>query len=151
MSWDVVVVAVHLDHRGPDDVGEDALVRPGRIRLVVAEDGRDVVVAGQQPAVVDGVVEQRLVVAERLPDRERVVEVRLGVQVIGLDRHALDLRTWSGGVAGEETPATPPWESGNLSGVAQPAPGRPAFITGSSRAPLALDPNDAGFLRPTRS
>ena len=33
---------------------------------------------------------------------------------------------------------------------AQPAPGSPAFITGSSRAPCALEPNDVGFVRPTR-
>lgn len=32
----------------------------------------------------------------------------------------------------------------------QPAPGRPAFMTGSSRAPCALDPNVVGFVRPTR-
>ena len=35
--------------------------------------------------------------------------------------------------------------------MGQPAPGRPAFMTGSSRAPCAFDPNDVGFVRPTRS
>ena len=56
---------------------------------MVAKDRRHVVVAGQQPAVVDGVVEQWLVVPQPLPHRERIVEVRLGVEVGGLDRHGI--------------------------------------------------------------
>ena len=84
---DVVVVAVHLDHRRADDVGEDPLVRLRRVGLVVAEDRGDVVVARQEPAVVDRVVEERLVMAQPLPDRERVVEVGAGMQVARHDRH----------------------------------------------------------------
>jgi len=53
---DVVVVAVHLHHGRTDHVGEDPLVRTSRIRAMVAEDGRHVVVARQQPAVIDGVM-----------------------------------------------------------------------------------------------
>ena len=56
---------------------------------MVAKDRRHVVVAGQKPAVVDSVVEQRLIVPEPLPHWERIVEVRLGVEVGGLDRHGI--------------------------------------------------------------
>ena len=57
---------------GPDHVREDALVGQRRVRLRVGEHGDDIVVARQQPAIVDGVVEQRLRVAQALPGRERV-------------------------------------------------------------------------------
>ena len=143
---DVVVVAVHLDHGRADDIGEDPLVRARRVGLVVAKDRRHVVVAGQEPAVVDGVVEQRLVVPEPFPHRERIVEVRLGVEVGGLDRHGIT-EMGDPGVAWRSE-ATPGFV--NTRRWRQPAPGRPAFITGSSRAPLAFAPNAVGFVRPTR-
>ena len=82
---DVVVRSVHLDHRGPDDVAEDALVGLGRVGLVVAEDGRDVVMAREHPAVRDRVVEERLLVAQPLPHGPRIVEVGLLVQGRGVE------------------------------------------------------------------
>ncbi len=82
-----VVILGHLDHRGADDVREDPLIRLGGVRIVVTKDSSHVVVSAQQPAVVDRVMEQRLVVPQALPDRERVVEVGPGMQVFRTDRH----------------------------------------------------------------
>jgi hypothetical protein len=88
------------------------------------------------------------VIAQLLPDREWIVEVGLLVQVPGLDHDRLPCegmgRRRGGGPAaplGREVC----WVEG------QPAPGRPAFMTGSSRAPCAFDPNEVGLVRPTRS
>ena len=147
----VVVVAVHLDHRRPDDVGEDPLVGSRGVRLVVAEDRRDVVVAGQQPAVVDRVVEQRLVVAQRAPRP-------------GTDRRSRAAR--AGHRAGWPCARPPDVERGRRRGGDSgdaPLGERELVWCGSAGAGQAhvhdgqltgavapWTPNDAGFVRPTR-
>ncbi len=60
---------------------------------MVSEDRRDVVVAGEQPAVVDAVVDEGLVMAEPFQRREGIVDVELGVEVGRLD--AASMRAWS--------------------------------------------------------
>ena len=83
-----VPFAVVLRERVAHHRREPRLVDPGRVRHVVAEHGRDVLVAGEQVDVVDRVVEERRLVPEALPDGERVARERLVVEVGGVDRGA---------------------------------------------------------------
>ncbi len=144
---DVVVVAVHLDHGRADDVGEDPLVRARRIGLVIAKDRRHVVVAREQPAVVDGVVEQRLIVPQPFPRREWIVEVGLSVEVGGLDRHGI---TEMGDPGAARRRRAAPGFMKTVTVAASARAGQTGIHHGSSRAPLAFAPNDVGLVRPTR-
>ena len=80
-----VVEAVHLQQRPAEHLTGVRRVGRVRVALVILEDGLDVGVAGQDPRVPHGVVEDRLVGAQAGPERVRIAVVVLAVEVVGLD------------------------------------------------------------------
>ena len=91
-----VSFSVVLGERVAHDVREPGLVDPRRIRGVVAEHCGDIVVAGEQVDLVNGVVEERRVVPKPLPYREGVARERIVVQARRIDRGADAHATFSG-------------------------------------------------------
>ena len=91
-----VPLAVVLGERVPHHRREPRLVDPGRVRDVVAEDCRDIVVAGEQVDVVNRVVEERGIVTQPLPHGKRIARERLVVENRWVDCRADVHTTFSG-------------------------------------------------------